>query len=176
MRRFYGGIVVFVCLLLSFVVIGCSDSGSGGDNKKLTVQRTLALDPVGDPVDLGATDEVIFEVTAERGTGEPVTVTYTFDTYVSAAEIEITNGGKYEPYGEYVSSATILLNGEEIFGPNDFNQNVDEIEADITLLDGENILEVTLRSSPGSMITIEIEQEIDETQEDDGLEDDTKTE
>jgi hypothetical protein len=155
--------VIFVSIvLMSFVFAGCSnDSGTA---RKTTVQRTLSVneDGIVTDSDEGADEEVTFEVTAERGTGTPVTVTYTFTTYDSPAEMEIINGGLYEPHGEKVSSAYIRLNGEVVFRPSDFNQNVDEIEQEITLLDGENVLEVILNSIPGSTLTIVVEQEVEE--------------
>ncbi|HEY5647920.1 MAG TPA: kelch repeat-containing protein, partial [Nitrospiria bacterium] len=54
-----------------------------------------------------------------------------------------------------VSSAQILLNGEEISGPPDYNQNVVGFEREISV-QGENSLEVRLNSKPGSFLTITI--------------------
>jgi len=55
-----------------------------------------------------------------------------------------------------VSSALVKLNGSEVFRPSQFNQNVATLSRQITLLSGENSLEVRLRSAPGSFVTIEL--------------------
>jgi len=55
-----------------------------------------------------------------------------------------------------ISSAVIKLNGKEVFRPSEFNQNVAELSRQVTLLSGENLLEVRLRSAPGSFITLEL--------------------
>lgn len=166
-------------LALALLFAGCSGGGSGGESAKdykVTVHRTISVNesvPAASGVsavaddggvtvtDEGEAGEVIFEVTEARGAGEPITVTYTFDTYATPAEMELFNGGEGEDTGDRISSAHVVLNGEEIFGPSDFNQDVDELESDITLLDGENVLEITLNSTPGAKVTIVIEQEID---------------
>ena len=91
-----------------------------------------------------------------RQTGKP---------FVEQASFNKTNplGGPYkliilngtESGGNRISSANIWLNGQSIASPSDFNQHVYIIEKDVTLQDS-NLLEVELRSSPGSFITIRI--------------------
>ncbi|MCX5915020.1 MAG: hypothetical protein NTV04_24200, partial [Deltaproteobacteria bacterium] len=55
-----------------------------------------------------------------------------------------------------VSSAGIKLNGQEVFRPSEFNQQVEELRRQVILLSGENLLEVNLRSAPGSFVTLEL--------------------
>ena len=54
-----------------------------------------------------------------------------------------------------VSSATIKLNGTQILGPSDFNQNVAVLDRTVTL-QASNILEVRLTSAPGSFLTVSV--------------------
>lgn len=54
-----------------------------------------------------------------------------------------------------VSSATVTLNGSQIAGPSDFNQNVAVIDRAVTL-QANNTLEVRLTSAPGSFLTISV--------------------
>jgi len=56
-----------------------------------------------------------------------------------------------------VSSAVIWVNGKEVAGPNDFNQNILGFQKDITL-NSNNTLEVEVRGAPGSFLTIEIRE------------------
>jgi hypothetical protein len=68
--------------------------------------------------------------------------------------LRLTNG---TPEGvQRASSSWVKLNGSEIFRPPQFNQNVPTLSRQVTLLTGENSLEVRLRSAPGSFVTIEI--------------------
>ncbi|MBP1716185.1 MAG: repeat domain protein, partial [Deltaproteobacteria bacterium] len=55
-----------------------------------------------------------------------------------------------------VSSATIRLNGQEVFKPCELNQRVRELNRQVTLLSGENLLEVKLGSAPGSQLSLEL--------------------
>ncbi len=57
--------------------------------------------------------------------------------------------------GGRVSSASIVLNGIEVVAESDFNQNVSRIETAATLL-GENEVSVTLRSRPGSSLSVSV--------------------
>jgi hypothetical protein len=73
----------------------------------------------------------------QRGTGSLVTVTHTFTVPNPDATytLRIYNGGLVDddsPY-ELVSSSTILLNGTQVVGPAEFNQNVSQIEEPVTL-------------------------------------------
>jgi hypothetical protein len=57
------------------------------------------------------------------------------------------------------SSASVVVNGVEIFGPNDFNQQVYLLEATINVAESNSIT-VELASNPDSYLTIEVTQEI----------------
>ncbi|MDH4266320.1 MAG: Ig-like domain-containing protein [Deltaproteobacteria bacterium] len=55
-----------------------------------------------------------------------------------------------------VSSAVIKLNDQEIFRPSDLNQQIGDLSRRVTLVSGENQLEVRLRSAPGAFVTLEL--------------------
>jgi len=59
-----------------------------------------------------------------------------------------------------VSSATVIVNGEQILGPNDFNKYSYLLEASVNLNE-VNTLVVELASKPESYITVEVTEEID---------------
>src|SRR3990172_9754474 len=92
-----------------------------------------------------------------RGSGTPVAETTSFSiknpntTYT----MHIYNGGYDSEYSS-VSSAVITLNGTAIFTTSDFNQKVAHLQKKITLSIYNN-LQVDLRSSPASAVTIIIE-------------------
>jgi hypothetical protein len=94
--------------------------------------------------------------TYTRTTGAPNEYTTTFTAppwIVSPFNLHIVNGdasGKNR-----ISSATIALNGVQIAGPSDFNQNVATIDRSATL-QATNTLQVTLASKPGSYLTINV--------------------
>src|SRR5882724_13170230 len=94
--------------------------------------------------------------TYTRTTGAPNEYTTTFTAppwIVSPFSLHIVNGdasGKNR-----ISSATIALNGVQIAGPSDFNQNVATIDRSVTL-QATNTLQVTLASKPGSYLTINV--------------------
>jgi len=92
-----------------------------------------------------------------RGTGSPVAVTNAFTVLNpnTSYTLKINNGGLVDGEFEKVSSAVISLNGVQIVGPNEFNQNVTLIEKPITLA-ASNQLSVELRGKPGGGITIQI--------------------
>ena len=68
--------------------------------------------------------------------------------------LRLTNGT--QEGSNRISSAVIKLNGKEMFRPCEFNQNVAELSRLVNLLSGGNLLEVRLRSAPGSFITLEL--------------------
>ena len=103
---------------------------------------------------------VQFEVTCIRGTDEPVTETFTFTAFGGPATVKLWNGGLENSDAENVSSSTVAVNGEVIFGPSNFNQNVDFLEEETTLVEGQNTLEVILKAKPGGQVTIQIIQNV----------------
>ena len=90
-----------------------------------------------------------------RAAGAPQTFTDTFSRCGSqTCQIVVVNGS---PGGaNRISSAAIFLNGQQIVGPNDFNQRVDRIVRPVSLAD-RNELTVRLASNPGGYITVSIE-------------------
>src|SRR5438093_4330061 len=52
-----------------------------------------------------------------------------------------------------ISAGRIKLNGQQLFGPSDFNQNVATLERDITL-NAQNELQVTLASASTGVISV----------------------
>ena len=92
----------------------------------------------------------------ERSTGKPVTVTVPFSIgadAVSPFNMIVTNGAANG--SNRVSSATIKLNGVQIFSQSDFNQQVPQLSKSVALA-ANNILEVQLASKPGSYLTMNI--------------------
>ena len=106
-------------------------------------------------------DVKVFDNTFVRGTGTPVTETKTFPGVSGKAIIKVYNGGLADAGTVRVSSAVIKINGQIIFDQSNFNQNVATLEKEITLNDGQNTLEATLKSKPGGKLTIQIVQAID---------------
>lgn len=95
--------------------------------------------------------------TYTRTTGPPNEYTTTFTApawIVSPYDLHIVNGDSKG--NNRISSATISLNGVQVAGPSDFNQNVATIDKTVTLQAGSNTLQVTLASKPGSYITINV--------------------
>jgi hypothetical protein len=58
-----------------------------------------------------------------------------------------------------ISSASIIVNGEQIFGPNDFNKHSYCLEACISLNEANTIV-IELASKPDSYITVEVTEEV----------------
>jgi RHS repeat-associated protein len=89
-----------------------------------------------------------------RLTGQAVNVVQTFSLPADATapfNILVQNGA---PEGSNrVSSATIKLNGTDLYTPSDFNQNVSSLTKPVTLT-ATNTLEVKLTSAAGSYLTI----------------------
>jgi len=92
-----------------------------------------------------------------RTTQKPATSTDEFSVLDPTASytLHIYNGGKDDQFKRRASSAVISLNGTQVVGPSELNQNVSHIEKLIEL-SKENALAVKLRSKPNSDLTIEI--------------------
>ena len=90
-----------------------------------------------------------------RATGAPVTLTRTFSVLdpTTTFTIVIQNGGSNNKFGR-VSSAVVTLNGNEIVGPSEFNQQVATIQKPVTL-QATNTFTVELRGAPGGGFTLE---------------------
>ena len=98
--------------------------------------------------------EVFGPTTIVRGKGAPAKRTFTFSALGGQAIIKLTN--------TKVSSARATFNGEVVFGPSDFNQNISYLERGILLTKGQNTMEVSLTSKPVGELTIRIIQEVAE--------------
>ncbi len=104
-----------------------------------------------------ATEQVIFgPVTHTRTTGPPNQFTDTFalpSTLIAPFRLHVQNGN---PDGSHrISSATITLNGTQVAGPSDFNQQVAGFDKTVTL-QANNTLQVRLASAPGSFLVITV--------------------
>src|SRR5262249_35308680 len=91
-----------------------------------------------------------------RDAGPPDTFTETFQyDGTSPCQIVVVNGNADGTHR--ISSASISLNGQQIVGPRDFNQQIGEIVKAVVVLAGQNQLSTTLRSKPGSFLTVRVE-------------------
>lgn len=94
--------------------------------------------------------------TYRRATGQPTSQSTSFTILNPAITytLRIHNGGLSNEFSR-TSSAVITLNGVEIAGPNDFNQNVALIEKPVVLA-ATNILTVEVRGPPEGGLTLQI--------------------
>jgi hypothetical protein len=93
--------------------------------------------------------------------GETAVYSDTFSASAGAAFLTVKNGdytGNHR-VDNAVSSARVIINGVEIFSPNDFNQTVYLLEAPITVK-ANNSISAELSGSDGRYITVEITQEV----------------
>jgi RHS repeat-associated protein len=82
--------------------------------------------------------------------------TDTFPATPGGGTLAITNG---EADGtNRVSSAEVIINGQEIFGPNDFSQGIYTLEAPVTLSESNSITIKLKKGKQGSYLTVEITQ------------------
>ncbi len=90
----------------------------------------------------------------DRHTGQPVNVVENFSipTEAIAPFAILVQNGAADGSGR-VSSATIRLNGADVFTPKNFNQTVGSLTKSVTLT-ATNTLEVKLASAPGSFLTV----------------------
>lgn len=105
---------------------------------------------------LTASTPVFGPQTYVRTTGAPneYTTTFTAPSWITSPyDLHIVNGAANG--SNRISSGTITLNGVQIVGPSDFNQNVATIDRSVTL-QASNSLQITLASKPGSYITINV--------------------
>ncbi|MEE8575039.1 MAG: Ig-like domain-containing protein, partial [Thermodesulfobacteriota bacterium] len=107
------------------------------------------------PVDALAGNYAVFGQDFHRTSGSPVTETgsFTVDNPNSTYTLQIYNGTMEDSEVEFVSSSTISINGTQIVGPSEFNQNTTYIEKEVSL-NSSNELSVKLRGKPGAGITL----------------------
>jgi len=99
----------------------------------------------------------VFEQTYIREKGTPDTVEDTFIALSPNIEwtLRAVNGNLEDDEVEKVSSSTMILNGEEVLQPKQFNQNVNLIESEV-FLNTNNTVQTTLKSKPGGQLTVSI--------------------
>ena len=107
------------------------------------------------PADAGSF--VAFEQSYLREKGNPVTITNNFMVLNPNTDyiLRIHNGGLEDAEFENVSSSVISLNGIQVVGPNEFNQNVSLVEKPVTLA-ANNELAVIVRGKPGGGMVLQI--------------------
>src|SRR6185312_1427339 len=91
-----------------------------------------------------------------RTTGAPNQYTDTIAVpawVISPYKLHIQNGDSSG--SNRVSSATITVNGTQVAGPSDFNQNVAALDRTVTLT-AQTTLHVTLASKPGSYLILNL--------------------
>lgn len=83
-----------------------------------------------------------------------------FPAVPGEAMIIVRNGSMdgTDRISDAISSASVYVNGEQIFGPADFNQNIYLLQGPVHLLENNSIT-VELASGPESYLTVEIKQE-----------------
>ncbi len=96
-----------------------------------------------------------------RTSGAPDVYTDTFSAIPGEGRLIVNNGAADGEHRitDAISSAVILVNGVQIFGPSDFNQQVYLLEIPVNLADS-NSISVELASGPGSYLTIEVREEV----------------
>ena len=92
-----------------------------------------------------------------RGSGAPITVTDTFALLnpTTPYTLKAFNGGLQNDETELVSNSIVILNGVQVIGPRNFNQNVAEVDVPITP-QATNTFSVQIRGRPGGVLAIEI--------------------
>lgn len=90
-----------------------------------------------------------------RAAGPPQTFDQVFPRCGGGnCQLVVVNG---DPNGDNrVTSAVVSLNGKQLFGPSDFQQQTARLVVPVSLVDSDRIA-VMLRSAPGSHITVSIE-------------------
>lgn len=94
-----------------------------------------------------------------RTSGKPITSTDSFFGTVGAGRLIVVNGNDFD-LDSRVTSAVIMLNGEQVLGPGSFDEEVAEIEIPVDLV-ADNTISVELRGKPGRLLTVRVKQEED---------------
>jgi hypothetical protein len=93
-----------------------------------------------------------------RTTGAPNVYTDSFPGRLGQGTLIVKSGDANG--NNQISSAIIKINGTQILGPSDFNQNVYEKNISINLIEN-NKISLELRSQPGSYLIVQIKEEIE---------------
>jgi hypothetical protein len=133
------------------------------ENKRLTVRVLIVYPALAAaflalfPVFANASTWVPFQNRYARGSGAPVTVTDTFNLLNPATQytLKAFNGDLQNSSTELVSSSVVYLNGVQVLGPNNFSQNVTEVDVPV-FPQISNTLSVQVRGQPGGVLTIQI--------------------
>ena len=105
-----------------------------------------------------AVEVTLLEKEYVRTKGQPNDYLDTFPGTAGEGTLIITNGdedGKHR-----ISSAVIIVNGEQVVGSNQFNQKINDIEVPIDVIE-DNTISIELRSKPGSYLSVQVVQEIE---------------
>ncbi|MFH1148151.1 MAG: hypothetical protein V1736_10655 [Pseudomonadota bacterium] len=96
-----------------------------------------------------------------RTTGSSDVYTDTFRGVVGQGKLIVRNGNQSgdNRITDAISSGSVSINGQRIFGPSNFNQHVFLLEAPVNLAEA-NSVRVELNSKPGSHITLEVTEDI----------------
>lgn len=121
------------------VPAGSSDAGP--------VQSTCSFaDPVFGPQVYQRTHGAAGDDVHDDHEGSPGTVTSTFSVVTSGTFcVRAVHDG--------VPSATVRIDGEEVFGPSDFNAHPATLVRELTLSEGPHLLSVRVRGRPGRTLT-----------------------
>lgn len=136
--------------IAAFLVVSCSLSEDSSRGSALQDE----VDPCGDDpriVDIYGPQKFI------RNTGKP----FTEEREITAPFpgdfcLVVVNGEHGPPHGKRISSAVISIDGEQVIGPDSFNQNVGLVTESVHLEQGQHVLGVQLRSKPGSFLLVAV--------------------
>jgi hypothetical protein len=81
-----------------------------------------------------------------------------YDGTVTMGRLIVTNGQEGKPKSTRVTDATILLNGDEILGSNDFKPGFASIEVPVKLMQDNEIV-VMISGKPGTCLAIQVDYE-----------------
>lgn len=91
-----------------------------------------------------------------RQTGAPVTVTDSFTVLNPNTQytLHLVNGGLQDDTADFVSSATVKVNGVLVIAPQDLNQNTTTVDRPVQL-QANNTIAVELHGRPGGQVSIQ---------------------
>ena len=100
-----------------------------------------------------------------RTSGAPDVFTASFTAIPGDGVLIVKNGSVSgtNRINDAISSASVYVNGGQIFGPSDFNQNVYLLQTTVNLTEN-NTITVELASNPESYLTIEVKQDQQQNQ------------
>lgn len=146
------------------VLVACNQSAQQPSPGPAGSAAQVVQAETADPTDEKDVDVLAARTFSRLKSQDPIdqTATFTIDPGVvhGPFTLFVTNGS---PSGEHrASSARVMLNGRAIFRPNDFNQNVASLEAQVDI-QATNTLDVSLASAPGSYLIIRISGKVTNT-------------